>query len=66
MKKYQSFLSDNFQFLEVKLSINSNRRVFVIDIYRSLLKFRPSYIVMQGQFRQSEYYKNTCCDIYTD
>ena len=29
MKKNQSFLSENFQFLEVKFSIYLNRRVFV-------------------------------------
>ena len=28
MKKYQSFLSENFQFLEVKFSIYLNRRAF--------------------------------------
>ena len=28
MKKYQRFLSENFQFLEVKFSIYLNRRVF--------------------------------------
>ena len=32
MKKYLSFLSENFQFLEMKFSINLNRRVFVIKI----------------------------------
>ena len=31
MKKYQSFLSKNFQFLEVKFSIHLNRRVFVMN-----------------------------------
>ena len=30
MKKYQIFLSENFQFLEVKFSIYMNRRVFVM------------------------------------
>ena len=34
MKKYQSFLSENFQFLEVKFSIYLNRHVFVM--------YRPS------------------------
>ena len=29
-KKYQSFLSEKFQFLVVKFSIYSNRRVFVM------------------------------------
>ena len=31
-EKYQSFLSENFQFLEVKFSIYLNRRVFVMII----------------------------------
>ena len=31
-EKYQSFLSENFQFLEVKFSIYLNRRVFVMKI----------------------------------
>ena len=30
MKKYQRFLSEKFQFLEMKCSIYSNRRVFVM------------------------------------
>ena len=30
MKKYQRFLSENFQFLEVKFSIYLHRRVFVM------------------------------------
>ena len=32
MKKYQSFLSENFQFWEVKFSIYLNRHVFVMKI----------------------------------
>ena len=35
MKRYQSFLSENFQFLEVKFSIYLNRRVFVMHTYLS-------------------------------
>ena len=35
-KKYQGFLSKNFQFLEVKFSIYLNRRVFVMAIFFSL------------------------------
>ena len=31
-EKYQSFLSENFQFLEVKISIYLNRRVFVMVV----------------------------------
>ena len=34
MKKYQSFLSKNFRFLEVKFSIYLNRRVFVMRHFR--------------------------------
>ena len=30
-EKYQIFLSENFQFLEVKFSIYLNRRVFVME-----------------------------------
>ena len=32
MKKYQSFLSEKIQFLEVKLFIYLNRRVFVMKV----------------------------------
>ena len=35
MKKYRSFLSQNFQFLEVKFSLYLNRRVFVMDLLES-------------------------------
>ena len=35
-EKYQNFLSENFQFLEVKFSIYLNRRVFVM--VRKLLR----------------------------
>ena len=30
-EKYQSFLSENFQFLEVKFSIYLNRHVYVME-----------------------------------
>ena len=33
MKKYQSFLSKNFQFLEVNFSIYLNRHVFVMSVF---------------------------------
>ena len=36
MKKYQSFLTENFQFLDVKFSIFSNRRVFVMLVAKWL------------------------------
>ena len=34
-EKYQSFLSENFQFLEVKFSLYLNRHVFVMFIFLS-------------------------------
>ena len=33
-EKYQSFLSENFQFLEVKFCINFNRLVFVMKVFK--------------------------------
>ena len=36
MKKHQSFLSGNFQFSEVKLSIYLNRRVYVMTGVRQI------------------------------
>ena len=42
MKKYQFFLSENFQFLEVKFSVYLNRCVFVmIGIYTVNSYFSP-------------------------
>ena len=38
MKKYRIFLSENFQFLEVKFSIYMNRRVFVMRGLKSLCR----------------------------
>ena len=35
MKTIRVFLSENFQFLEVKFSIYFNRRVFVMDVENS-------------------------------
>ena len=34
MKNIRVFLSENFQFLEVKFSIYLNRQVFVMNIFR--------------------------------
>ena len=39
-EKYQSFLSENFQFLEVKFSIYLNKRVFVMA-WQNLIKGFP-------------------------
>ena len=36
-EKYQSFLSENFKFLEVKFSIYLNRRVFVMSFENWIL-----------------------------
>ena len=35
MIKYHSFISENFQFLEVKFSIYLNRRVFVMSLIKN-------------------------------
>ena len=42
MKKYQSFLPENFRFLEVKFSIYLNKRVFV------MLKFYHVRTLIKG------------------
>ena len=48
MKKYQNFLSKNFQFLEVKFSIYLNRRVFVMyRIYSDPSKLAASNRVIK-------------------
>ena len=51
-EKYQNFLSENFQFLEVKVSIYLNRRVFVMAqdilnqyILRILCMFGGTYLL---------------------
>ena len=36
-EKYQSFLSENFQFLEMKFSVYLNRRVFVMVVLGNVL-----------------------------
>ena len=41
--KYQSFLSENFQFLNVKFSVYLNRRVFIM-----LYLFATGLIVLRG------------------
>ena len=47
MKKYQRFLSENFQFLELKFSIYLNRRVFVM--------FRFDALTELGAFMRTEF-----------
>ena len=44
IQKISEFLSENFQFLEVRFSIYLNRRVFVMKKQKQLMtdKFRPS------------------------
>ena len=37
-EKYESFLSENFQFLEVKFSTYLNRRIYVMCIQRKRLQ----------------------------
>ena len=38
MKNIRFFLSENFQFLEVKFSVYLHRRVFVMDVERTIGK----------------------------
>ena len=45
MKKYRSFLSQNFQFLEVKFSLYLNRRVFVMTCTETFFLCGASNIV---------------------
>ena len=46
-EKYQSFLSENCQFLEVKFSIYLNRRVFVMS-YRSAFRSKGTFSDVVG------------------
>ena len=48
MKKYQRFLSENCQFLEVKFSIYLNRRVFVMFHNVSAFPISVSYCALGG------------------
>ena len=51
MKNIRVFLSENFQFLEVKFSIYLNRRVFVMLLYiptLSLLCFVYLILLVKG------------------
>ena len=52
MKKYQSFLSENFQFLEVKFSIHFNRRVFVMYVTGGMSQFSLS---LMNRLNQTDY-----------
>ena len=47
MKKYQSFLSENFQFLEVKFSIYLNRRVFVMSLTGNFIGYSKTIQAVQ-------------------
>ena len=38
MKNIRIFVSENFQFLEVKVSIYMNRRVFVMNSRKSMVR----------------------------
>ena len=52
MKKYQGFLSENFQFLEVKFSIYWNRRVYVMK--RQIIDM--IFIFMSQVYEQTRYW----------
>ena len=56
MKKYQSFLSKNFQFLEVKYSIYLNRHVFVMtsaDSRRAVVSYWSKVSWVRQRCRES-------------
>ena len=50
-EKYQSFLSENFQFSEVKFSMYLNRRVFVMTIIFLFyfIIFAPSILIDRSE-----------------
>ena len=56
MKKYQSFLSENFQFLEMKFSIYLNSRVFVMNS-------EPSFKLLFSSTENNDVllFQNQCC-----
>ena len=49
MKKYQCFLSENFQFLDVKFSIYLNRHVFVMCCTQCDLKMSALFCLFQAK-----------------
>ena len=60
MKNISFSLSENFQFLEVKLSIHLNRRVFVMFNYRaSPGKYEQRY--KHGQIYPNPHYWSSIC-----
>ena len=62
-KKYQSFLSENFQFLEVKFSIYWNRRVFVMYVLsknkkNTIYPCKPQFFYIKVGFKGSKLYRH--------
>ena len=55
-ERYLSFLSENFQFLEIKFSIYLNKRVFVMDSNTFVYAVMPfkvkGYTLMRSNFLQ--------------
>ena len=51
-EKYQSFLADNFQFLEVKFSIYLNRHVFVMS-RKNIQQNFPFFIIFMEGIKQT-------------
>ena len=52
MKNIRFFLSENFQFLEVKFSIYMNRRVFVMVFLLYFLR-RYAYVMFESQHEKT-------------
>ena len=66
MKKYQRFLSENFQFLEVKFSIYLNRRVFKVFGKAFWLKYFPgvfTYFYYSYARRSPEFEFGACTKV---
>ena len=61
MKKYQSFLSENFQFSEVKFSIYLNSLVFVM-VYATVVSYVALVLSMFVPHRS--HYENTPFQTY--
>ena len=53
MKNIRAFVSENFQFLEVKFSVYLNRRVFVIGSMRGNHSMNMSSLACKGMARKA-------------
>ena len=61
-EKYRSFLSQNFQFLEVKFSLYLNRRVFVM-LYPQTICMK--FLSLFSEKNLKKYFKMMSAEIFT-